>query len=289
MNQAEKNLLQDIKHLKDKKKFIKIGSKIGPDFFEIVKDTNGKQVTDVGRAMLSYYLDLFQKDISLGMEATKVIFKGYDDYQHTDLIGPYYDSTRTRMAWLDAIRKYDMKDHTVQVLIFNTYFKWYVATYELFRKMLVFNCYCISQANPNAQINLKNYLFGTTDPSKMLLNSGTPSRKKLVDYYDATIRHAIAHANVITIPGFMIVIRTSDFDKSQVNEKIYGSPDDFINDVSENIEILYQSIRLFYTLFLQYLLARNAKIFENNVGNYFTDKVLVAMINDIKNNIATSP
>lgn len=180
MDQAEKKLLQDIKRLKDKKKFIKIGSQIGRDFFQIIKDVNGKQVAEVGRAMLGYYLDLFQTDISLGMEATKVIFSGYANYPHTDPLYPYYDSTRTRMAWTNAIRIQDMQNQTIRGLVFNTYFRWYVATYELFRKMLIFDCYCIAQVNSNAQINLENYLFGSSDPSKMLMNSGSPSRKNLL-------------------------------------------------------------------------------------------------------------
>ncbi|WP_420627435.1 hypothetical protein [Candidatus Leptofilum sp.] len=181
MNQAEKKLLSDVKRLKDKRKFIKIGSQIGESFFEIVKDVNGQQVTDVSRAMLGYYLDLFQKDVEVGMEATKVIISGYNGYPHTDLFAPYYDSTRSRLAWLDATKRLNKKDHTVQILIFNTYFRWYVATYELFRKMLIFACYCISENNDNLNLNLENYLFGTADPAKMLLNSGNPSRKKLID------------------------------------------------------------------------------------------------------------
>lgn len=290
MNQAEKNLLQDVKHLKNKKKFVQIGSQIGNDFFEIVKDTNGKEVTEVGRAMLGYYLDLFQKDIELGMNATRVIISGYDGYPKTDLFAPYYDSFRTRKAWLDAIQKLSVKDHTVQVLIFNTYFRWYVATHELFRKMLIFDCYCISQANPNAQVNLENYLFGTSDPVKMLTNSGTPSRKKLVEYYDATIRHAVAHGNLVTIPDNMIVIRSSNFEKSQIDENIYRNlnPDNFIKEVAGNIEILFQSIRLFYTLFLGHLLSRNAEIFEKYVGSYFSNEVLAAMIADIRNNFGST-
>ncbi len=87
----------------------------------------------------------------------------------------------------------------------------------------------------------------------------------------------------------MLVIRSSDFEQSQIAEKIYGNPDEFIKDVSENIEIMFQSIRLFYTLLLQYLLARNAELFEAYVGNYFTDRVLVAMIQDIQKNITHSP
>lgn len=230
--------------------------------------------------MLGYLFDLIKKDIDLGMKAVNVIFTGYPDLPKTDLFGPYYDSVSTRRLWVKAKDRLDMSEYGNAALALNTYFRWYLSTYELFRKMLIFDCYCLGLYT-GREINVRNYLFHMHEPAKYLESSGPKKRKDLIKFYDSKIRHAISHGNTIIIPNRFVVIRETGIDKETVIEKIYDDTEEFLSTVPMNIEIMFGAIRFFYFILSNCIFAKYSGLFEKYIGNSFTDEVLIAMVKSI--------
>jgi hypothetical protein len=214
------------------------------------------------------------------MKAIGVIFIGYPDLPHTDLFAPYYDSVSTRRLWNNAAKRLNMKETMNSVLVLNAYFRWYPATYELFRKMLIFDCYCLGLYT-GREVNVRNYLFRMNDPAKNLNFSGSKKRKALIEYYDSSIRHTISHGNIIIIPNNCVVLRETDADKENVIESKYANADKFISRFSKNIEIMYGAVRLFHFI-LSYLIGKYGGVFEKYIGKVFTDEVLIAMVRSIQ-------
>ena len=279
----EKILLDEIVRLQDIDYVKGLDPILGTEYCEMTKGDYGDDIIKTGEAMLGYFFDLFKKDLKLGIEAIKVIFCGYPGLPYTDLYGPMYDSVSTRRLWYYATEKLDMDNRLVQSLILNTYFRWYTTTYELFRKMLIFDCYCHGQTIGHP-INVKNYLFTPKDPSKNLDSSGSKEREALIAFYNSTIRHSISHGNVIIIPNHFVVIRQTDEEKQKVIEKIYDNPEKFISEVTPDIEIMYGAIRFFNYIICNYLITRYTDLFKKYIGNLFTDKVLIAMVKSIQSN-----
>ena len=283
MADNEKEFLAEIDNLQNIDFVKKIGSVLGEEYKCMIQGIYGEEIIKTGEAMLGYLFDLFKKDFKLGMEAVKVIFCGYPDLPHTDLYGPMYDSVSTRRLWYYATEELDTNNRLVQSLIVNTYFRWYTTTYELFRKMLIFDCYCHGLTIGH-QVNVKNYLFDIKDPGKNLDCSGSKERKELIEFYDSAIRHSISPGNIIIIPNHFVVIRQIDEEKESVIEKIYDDPNKFISEVTPNIEIMYGAIRFFNYIISNYLTSKYTDLFIKYVGNLFTDDVLIAMVKSIKAN-----
>ncbi len=279
----EKELLKEIKNLQNEEYVKGLDSSLGPEYDAMIKGTLGNEIVDTGMAMLGYVFDLIKKDFNKGMDALKVIFVGYPGLPHTDLYAPYYDSITTRRLWYRATEELDMSNRLNSSLMINTFFRWYTSTYELFRKMLIFDCYCHGLSTGH-RINVNKYLFHSQDPSK-LLNSSSKQGKTLLKYYDATIRHSISHGNILIIPDYFIVIRHTDENKESVIEKIYDDdPDDFISEVTPNIEVMYGAARFFNYILVNYLFMNYSDEFAKYIGNLFTDRVLVAMVKSIQAN-----
>lgn len=275
--------LKDIRMIKNKSKLNDYTHQLGQDFKEMVKGTDGEEIVDVGLAMLGYLFDILESDFDKGMSACTIFHSGYPNLRHSDLFAPYYDVLSTRRLWIQASKKLVLKNHIHSSLIMNTYFRWYSSTFELFRKMLIFDCYCLGLKTGH-QINLSNYLFGTKDPSKNLRNEGPSDRLRLLEFYDSTIRHSISHGNVIIIPEFGIVIRESSNAKKEFIQKKYKGPEEFIEEVTQNIEIMCGAIRFFYFIICVYLFPKYINLFKEYNNAYFTDEVLIAMARSIQKN-----
>ena len=278
-NILEDNLLKDINRLKTNDDFVSLKSVLVKEYYEMITETWGEEVLDTGKAMLNYLFDLLKKDINSGLKAFNVIFSGYTDIKYSDIFTPYYDSITTRRLWVKLPERYDLKDHYINSLRINTFFRWYASTFELFKKMLIFDCFCLGQFT-NRPINVRNYLFSINDPIKKLKSESSANRQKLLTYYKSTIRHSIAHGNIVIIQNKGIVIRETNEEKSEIIQTKYGSnPDDFINSVSKNIEIMYNAVRFFFYITINYLFINHKKLFKLHIDqNIFRDDVFISMI-----------
>jgi len=281
MSETVSDFLNEIDNLQNKEFILNLGPALGNEYEDMINGTFGNEIVETGRNLLGYLFDLIKKDIELGIMAINVFFKGYPDFSHTDLIAPYYDSLTTRRLWYRATEKLDMSQHINSSLVLNTYFRWYSATYELFRKMLIFDCFCLGLYTGH-EINVTNYLFSIKDPANHLNSCGPDERKPLLKFYDSTIRHSISHGNIIIIPNHFIVIRETDKEKMKIIEKVYKNPDEFVSEVNNNIEIMFGSIRFFYYILVNYLFNKYSELFKNKIGDVFKDEVLIAMVRSIQ-------
>lgn len=283
INILKENFLKDINLLKTNNDFVKLKTELGNEYFEMLTETWGDEILETGKSMLNYLFDLLNKDINLGLSTFNIIFSGYQDIKYSDIFTPYYDSLTTRRLWVLSTKKYDLSDHYNNSLIFNTYFRWYASTFELFRKMLIFDCFCLGQFTERP-INVKNYLFSMQDPIKKLKSESSANRQPLFTFYNSTIRHSIAHGNIVIIPNKGIFIRETNENNSEIIQTKYGlNPEDFINSVSKNIEIMYSSVRLFFYITINYLFTKHIKLFELYINqSVFRDEVFISMIQSIQ-------
>ncbi len=279
----ERNFLKDINKLKTNNDFINLRDELGNEYYEMITGTWGNEILESGKTMLLYIFDLLNKDIKKGLATFNVIFSGYSDIKYSDIFTPYYDSLTTRRLWVKSTEKYDLSNHYNNSLIFNTYFRWYASTFELFRKLLIFDCYCLGQFNERP-INVKNYLFSMQDPIKKLQSEGPSNRKALFTFYNSTIRHSIAHGNIVIIPNKGIVIRETNSTKSEIIQTKYDiNPEDFIQSVSKNIEIMYSSVRLFFYITINHLFTKHIDLFKLHIDqSIFRDDVFISMIQSIQ-------
>lgn len=67
-------------------------------------------------------------------------------------------------------------------------------------------------------------------------------------------------------------------------QTIYKDTDEFIKDVTPNIEIMYGSIRFFFYIISGLLLDKFKETFKDYWGDLFTDPVLVDMVKNINVN-----
>jgi len=277
----EQKLLKEIDNLENISNIPTLADSLGKEFNEMINGILGNEILNTGHSMTCYLLDLFKFNIQKGMEAINIFYVGYPNIKYTDIFSPYYDTLTTRRLWLQASKKLDMKNHMHSSLVMNTYFRWYSSTFELFRKMLIYDCYCLG-IKTGHEINIKNYLFGIKDPSKKLKNEGPSNRLNLLNCYDSTIRHSISHGNIMIIPGYGIVIRESKNGKEEINEKKYTDPDDFISSVTPNIEVMCGAVRLFYFIITAYLVPKFIDLFNRYLSASFSDATLVAMVRSIQ-------
>jgi len=238
----------------------------------------GDSIVETGISMLRYLFDLLKTDYDSGMSAIEVIIKGYPGIPHTDILGPYYDSVGTRRLYIRLSESSHLRD--IPAAVINVYLRWYTTTYELYRKMLIYNCYCHG-IMVKRLINIEKYLFGNSDPATKLKNESVKGRESLWKFYNPSLRHAIAHGNVIIIPHNFIVFRMSDEEKNRVIERKYNTAEEFINEVMPDIEIMCNSIRFFFFILINYLLPKYSELFKESIGNNFKDEVLVAIVKSI--------
>ena len=78
------------------------------------------------------------------------------------------------------------------------------------------------------------------------------------------------------------MIRKNDEKRSGILQKIYPKPDEFLDDETPNIEIMYNSVRFFFYIIISYLLMNKFKeTFRKYWGSWFTDPVLNDMVKSI--------
>lgn len=280
MNDNKESFLQEIDRLSDKDYLFDLGSKIGKEYNEMIKGTYGDQIVETGVSMLSYLFDLLKTDYDSGMSAIKVIITGYPGILHSDILAPYYDSVVTRRLYISLSKSLHISDINIPAAVINVFLRWYTTTYELYRKMLIYNCYCHGTMMKRP-INIGKYLFGNSDPATKLKNESAKGRESLWKFYNPSLRHAIAHGNVIIIPNKFIVFRMSNDEKNRVIERKYNTADEFINEVMPDIEIMCNSIRFFFFIFMNYLLPEYSELFKESIGDNFKDEVLVAIVKSI--------
>lgn len=280
MNQTKNDFMSELEKLQSRDYVFGLTEQLGKEYDEMINGMHGDDIVNTGMLLLSYYYDLMEKDFDLGMNATKVIFKGYEDIRYTDLFAPYFDSIKTRRLWVDLGMNSKSGGIRESVIILNLYFRWYTSTFELFRKMLVFDCYCLGLKTGN-QINVKNFLFKSSNPAKMLRSEGTQDIITHLDCYNPSLRHSIAHGNILILPSLGIVIRETDEKKQGVIQRIYKDTDEFIEDVTPNIEIMYGSIRFFFYIINGLLMHKFKETFKDYWGDWFTDPVLIDMVKNI--------
>lgn len=284
MNNSAKDFLEEIGQLEDQKFIFELSSSLGEEYEKMIEGDYGEKIVETGKAMLDYLFDLLKRDIDLGMDAIKVIYCGYPNIPYTDLITPSYDSITTRRLWYRATEELDMDDRINQALIVNTFFRWYISTYEFYRKMLIFDCYCHGLYTGH-HINVKNFLFSPRDPSTILKNEGSKERNSLIECYYSELRHSISHGNIAIIPGHFIVVRETDDKKENMNQIIYDDSDKLIQNILPNIEIMYGSIRFFYYILINYLSIKYIKLFKKYIGKTFNDPVLIAVVQSIQEDL----
>lgn len=209
MNQTKDDFMSELEKLQNRDYVFGLAEQLGKEYDEMINGMHGNDIVNTGMCMLNYYYDLMEKDFDLGMDATKVIFNGYEDIQYTDLFAPYFDSIKTRRLLIDLGMNSESHGIRESVVFLNIYFRWYTSTFELFRKMLVFDCYCLGLKTGN-QINVKNFLFKSSDPASMLRSEGTQNIITHLDCYNPSLRHSIAHGNILILPSQGIVIRETD-------------------------------------------------------------------------------
>lgn len=280
MNQTKNDFMSELEKLQSRDYVFGLTEQLGKEYDEMINGMHGDDIVNTGMLLLSYYYDLMEKDFDLGMNATKVIFKGYEDIRYTDLFAPYFDSIKTRRLWVDLGMNSKSGGIRESVIILNLYFRWYTSTFELFRKMLVFDCYCLGLKTGN-QINVKNFLFKSSNPAKMLRSEGTQDIITHLDCYNPSLRHSIAHGNILILPSLGIVIRETDEKKQGVIQRIYKDTDEFIEDVKPNIDIMYGSIRFFFYIINGLLMHKFKETFKDYWGDWFTDPVLIDMVKNI--------
>lgn len=280
MSDTKQLFLKEINRLSDKDYIFGLGSRIGKEYTEMIRGMYGDNIVETGISMLSYLLDLLKTDYDSGMSAIKIIITGYPGILHSDILASYYDSIVTRRLFISLSKSLHIPDINMPVAVINVFLRWYTTTYELYRKMLIYNCYCHGTM-VKRPINIENYLFGNSDPATKLKNESVKGRESLWKIYNPSLRHAIAHGNVIIIPHKFIVIRMSNDEKNRVIERKYNTADEFINEVMPDIEIMCNSIRFFFFILMNYLLPKYSELFKESIGNNFKDEVLVAIVKSI--------
>lgn len=243
-----------------------------PELLAIVRDPKGEQVLETGVGLFRYLADLVNKRGEQALQTWLVPMLGYPNHEHTDLISPYYDVSRTQHLWYNATDH--LKTPTPEIkaeLILNVYFRWYISAIELMRKALTFAAYCRSQQlGKLSGFPYSGLLYRGKDPIKHLQHLDPSGNVAIVtQFYKNTLRHALAHGNaVITIPHLIAVrLRASettgfgDTEESsgdRFTENVYpiGSgtttvdSQRIVDDFQMFADPCYQSFRVFNFLYL---------------------------------------
>lgn len=284
MEEMKESLCNDVKNLKRLEFVRNLHTEVGNEFKLMVEGSNGEDIINVGRAMMEGVLDLFLQDIEKGFNALNILFKGFPELPYSELLPAFYEIDRTRSLWVDAGKLTSEVSHVMLAeLAFNTYLRWYVITFELYRKMLVFVCYCITMRSKNLTLNIIEFFF-RKDPTPNLESWGKERGKILVKYYKPELRHAISHGNVLLVPGKSFTIyETVDKTKDTsafIRRTQHPINEDLSDMFSAEIEVMYGGLRCFYYLF-SYILNRNLTLAKHYLGEEFVDPVFVDVIKDI--------
>lgn len=268
-----------------------------PALTPIVNDPNGEQVLETGAGLFTYLADLVAKGGDESLRAWLIPLLGYPDHEHTDLFSPFFDVWRTRLLWNNAVNHLDAPTPEIKAeLVLNVYFRWYICAIELMRKALTFALYCRQrQLGISEDSSFKRCLYRGADPIKPLSQLDTTSNvETITQFYTKTLRHALAHGNVIiAIPERIAVRQTSETSSSPGHkeerrslfvEDVYslgpGTNDQDIQRIvttfQEHADPCFQSVRVFFILYSS-LQSRYSELIGPQWPTNYNNKTLGAL------------
>jgi len=243
-----------------------------PELLAIVRDPKGEQVLETGVGLFRYLADLVAERGDDALRTWLIPMLGYPNHEHTDLVSPFFDVSRTQLLWFNSIDHLQTPTPEIKAaLILNVYFRWYISAIELMRKALTFAAYCRSQQLGK----LKNFpynglLYRGKDPIKHLQHLDTSDNVNIVtQFYKNSLRHALAHGNAIIAIPHLIAVRQRSSEPSAVGDSEESSGDRFtesiypigpgtthidsqrvVEDFQMYADPCYQSFRVFNFLYL---------------------------------------
>jgi hypothetical protein len=279
------------RQLNDKLKYVRQGKyeKLPQKFQEIYNLTldkvNKREILEVATNLLIYLLDAIRKDPENGAKLLSYLSLGYPDKKSTDLYYSTYECVSLRRLYVNSSREFGYENPKTQSLILNAYFRWYCATYETYRKFLIYCLFCNKVKTGQVFANLDSFLYDTASPVKSLI-AETPIKQHeaVLKYYNGEIRHSISHSNVCVIAGepgsnlHSILVRMTSQEKNNIIEKYYANIVDFANQTERDTTIMYQSMRLFVGVATSYITHCYGDYYNEIVGDFTINPYYKRMI-----------
>jgi hypothetical protein len=296
MNLDLRSLQDDCKTYSNPKRVYDRLNNFTPELRKIVNDPNGQDVLETGVALFAYLADVIRKKGEDGISIWNAIKLGYPGHAHTDLIAPYFDVCRTQLLWYNAIDKLQASSIIKAEIVFNIYFRWYIASMELMRKMLVFADYCRRVVTDDfGDFKFNFNVFGGGDASGALRTRGVPSRGEAAcRFYEMALRHALAHGNVMIALPSLVAIRQSRIEPGkgatgfeQTGYRVGPSStsqdvEKIVADFQRYADPCYQAIRVFFFLY-SWMEAKHVKIFKPHWPEDIEDGGVLRAIVDATN------
>ncbi|MBI2795018.1 MAG: hypothetical protein HYX66_10265 [Ignavibacteria bacterium] len=241
-----------------------------PELNTIVNDSNGQQVLEVGVKLFRYLSDLMVHKREAALRTWVAPLLGYPDHDYTDLIGPFFDVFRSQLLWINSIDRLKTPTAEIKVeLVLNLFFRWYILAIELMRKTLAFAAYCRNQhvSSPD-QYSFDQYVYGSKDPTKILRHLDPRNAEAVTKFFRGSMRHTLAHGNVIPIIPSLVSIREKSIipcTENDTEESLYqfvettyplgplsAKSDTYrlVRDFQAHADPGYQSVRVFFFLYL---------------------------------------
>lgn len=219
------------------------------------------EVLKVSTKLLIYLLDVVRKDPAMGAHLISYLSVGYPNKKSTDLYFSIYDCINLQRLYLNSSKDFGFDNLKTQGLIINAYFRWYCSAYETFRKLLIFCLYCNKIKTGQDFSNIDDYLFGVSNPASTLYAESPKNQiEPILKYYNGEIRHSISHSNICIIKGekepnlFSILLRETSSNKDEIIERYFENIVDFTKQTQQDINVMYQSMRLFVGIATSYVI-----------------------------------
>lgn len=274
MNLDLRLLQDDCKTYSKPKRVSERLSNFTPELRLIAEDNNGKEVLETGVTLFSYLADVIIKKGEEGIETWNIVKRGYPGHAYTDLAAPFFDVTRTQLLWYNAAKRLNVPPVLQAEIVFNIYFRWYIATMELMRKMLVFTEYCRRiVANDLSDFKYNHNLYNAGDVTDSLRTRSSAGRGGVVcQFYELALRHALAHGNVVMALPHLVAVRQANTEPGKgvikFEQTLYqfgpgsNSEDvDIIADFQRFADPCFQSMRVFFILY-GWIEAKHIKVFK---------------------------
>lgn len=275
MDRDLKDLQEDCKTYSNSERVYRRLDKLPSELRGIVEDANGKEVLETGVTLFSYLAEVIRKKGEDGIPIWNIVKRGYPGHPYTDLVAPYFDVSRTQLLWYNVANRLDISPIVNAEIVFNIYFRWYIATMELMRKMLVFAEYCRRVAADDlGDFKYNHNLYNGGDVSDALRTRSSAGRGEIVcRFYELALRHALAHGNVMIALPHLVAIReaisTPGKGATGFKQNIYrvgpGSTnkdvDKIVADFQRFADPCFQSMRVFFSLYA-WMDTKHAKVFK---------------------------
>ncbi len=221
MNVTITDLVEDCKKFSDLS-YVKNHYEELPGYVQqIAKEAEGDAVLAAGVGIFRYLALLVESRGESSIRDWLIPLLGYTDHKYTDLYSSFYDVSRTQLLWFHSTDKLHCPIEKRIEIILNIYFRWYISSIELMRKMLAFALHCkCYELEKQSQYSLDRLLYHGSDPTKGLKhfdNSGTC--EAVTFFYETSARHALAHGNVVIALPHLIAVRESVTAENDMNTK----------------------------------------------------------------------